>query len=323
VRKYIVRRLVQMIIGLFLVASVTFLMFRLLPGDPTASLLDPAFTVEIRETIIERFGLNEPIHVQYIHYLQSLVQGDFGRSFYYRRPSLEVLGDKIWNTLILMLSSMIIAYGIGVIGGMILSWKRGSKIEWGGITLGLFLRSAPMFWTGMLLIMLFAFNLGWLPHSGMRTPGYEAATTFAKFFSVDFLRHLLLPMITASLYFLGTPLLIMRNTMLETHGEDYIELSRAKGLSEWRIMILHAGRNALLPVITAGALFLGQALGGQVVVEYVFGWPGLGREIVLSAQRHDYPVAQTAFLFLAFMVMLMNLVADLFYSYLDPRVKLK
>src|SRR5699024_10787561 len=152
---------------------------------------------------------------------------------------------------------------------------------------------------------------------------YEAANMFETFFSFDFLKHLILPTVVAGIYFLATPLLIMRNTMLEVLGEDFIEMARAKGLKERRVLFNHAARNALLPVVTAGALFVGSAIGGQVLIEYVFSWPGLGREMVLAAQRHDYPVAQASFIIMAALIMIMNLIADLLYAYLDPRISYK
>jgi peptide/nickel transport system permease protein len=143
------------------------------------------------------------------------------------------------------------------------------------------------------------------------------------YLSWDFVHHLILPATVASLYFLATPLLMMRNTMLDVLGEDYIEMARAKGLKEWQILYRHAARNALLPVVTTGALFLGTVIGGQVLIEYVFAWPGLGQEIILAAQRHDYPLAQASFIIMAAMVMVMNLVADILYGYLDPRITYK
>ena len=321
--QYAGRRLIQMIFSVFVVATVVFLMFRLLPGDPMTVLIEPGWSTEARAMLAERFGLDRPLHEQYFLFMRNLVQGDFGHSFYYSRPALDVLADKIANTLILMLSAMIIAYGLGIIGGAFLAWYRGTKMESVGITLALIFRALPPFFVGMMFIMFFSYRLGIFPHSGMRTPGYASEGPLLKFMTLDFLRHLALPMIVSGLYFLAQPLLIMRNTMMEVMGEDFIEMAHAKGLSNTRIMYKHAARNALLPVVTQGALFIGMAIGGQVLIEYVFGWPGLGREIVLAAQRHDYPVAQASFIIISALVMIMNFLADLFYSYLDPRVTIK
>ena len=319
--KFLLKRLRDLLISLFVVITLVFFVFRLMPGDPTSAYVDGGFSIEARQMVIERFGLDQPVHVQFGRYLRNLMQGDFGRSFFYRRPANEVVGEKIVNTLVLMLPAVTAAYLIGVVGGTILAWKRGTRFETVSIVVALFFRAAPVFFTGLLLLMLFAYQLGWLPHSGMRSPGYADTSVFLKFFSLDFLRHFVLPFSVATLYLLATPLLIMRNTLLETVGEDYIDYCRARGLSERRVVFVHACRNALLPVVTSAALSIGTAIGGFVVLEYIFGWPGLGREIILAAQRSDYPVAQFGLLLLAVTVMLMNLLADLFYGYLDPRVR--
>lgn len=291
-----------------------------MPGSPSAALIDPSIPQEARIALEERFGLNESLWVQYGKFLINLVQLDFGLSFYYNVPAVSILVDKLPATLILMFSAMIVSYGIGVFGGALMAWRRGSVGESIGITISLIFRSAPTFWVGIMAIYLFSVILGWLPSSGIRTAGYEAKTFFQLYFNWDFLRHLILPTIVASMYFLATPLLIMRNTMLEVLGEDYIEFARAKGLKERTILYRHAARNALLPVVTAGALFIGSAIGGQVLIEYVFSWPGLGREMIFAAQRHDYPLAQASFIILAALIMFMNLIADIVYSFLDPRI---
>ena len=294
-----------------------------MPGDPTASMVDPSIPPEAREQIIERLGLNDSYVVQYTKFMQNLVQFEFGDSFYYKTSAISVLGDKLGATVILMVAAMVVAYGIGIFGGSWMAWRRGTVGESIAITVALIFRSAPTFWVGIMAIYIFSVVLGWFPHSGMRSSGYEAANMFETFFSFDFLKHLILPTVVAGIYFLATPLLIMRNTMLEVLGEDFIEMARAKGLKERRVLFNHAARNALLPVVTAGALFVGSAIGGQVLIEYVFSWPGLGREMVLAAQRHDYPVAQASFIIMAALIMIMNLVADLLYAYLDPRISYK
>lgn len=320
---YVIRRIFSMLITLFIISTIIFLMFRLMPGDPTASMVDPSIPPEAREQIIERLGLNDSYVVQYTKFMQNLVQFDFGDSFYYKTSALSVLSDKLGATVILMIAAMVLAYGIGVFGGAWMAWRRGTVGESIAITIALIFRSAPTFWVGIMAIYIFSVLLGWLPHSGMRSSGYEAENLFQTFFSLDFLKHLILPTVVAAIYFLATPLLMMRNTMLEVLGEDFIEMARAKGLKERRVLFNHAARNALLPVVTAGALFIGSAIGGQVLIEYVFSWPGLGREMVLAAQRHDYPLAQASFIIMAALIMIMNLVADLLYAYLDPRISYK
>jgi len=312
-----------MFVTLLLVATIIFLMFRLMPGDPTAALIDPNIPTEAREQMMEEYGLNDSLFKQYTVFMTDLFKLDFGNSFFYKRGVLDILGDKLAATLILMFSAMIIAYGIGIIAGAWMAWRRGSFGETFITTIVLIFRSAPTFWVGIMAIYLFSVILGWLPHSGIRETGYEAENWKDIYLTWDFIRHLILPMMVASVLFVATPLLTMRNSMLEVMGEDYIEMARAKGIPEGKILFRHAARNALLPVVTAGALFVGTAIGGQVLLEYVFSWPGLGQEIVQAAQRHDYPLAQGSFIIMAAMIMVMNLVADILYAVLDPRISYK
>ncbi|WP_096185950.1 ABC transporter permease [Evansella halocellulosilytica] len=321
--KYIGKRTIQMVITLLIVATLIFLMFRIMPGDPSAAMIDPSIPQEAREQMMERYGLNDGLWTQYTVFMADLLRFDFGQSFYYNRDTIEILGDKLASTLILMFAAMIFAYGIGVFGGAWMAWRRGTWGESFATVLALVFRSAPTFWLGIMAIYLFSVILGWFPHSGIRTSGYEADNWMQVYFTWDFVWHLILPTIVAGVFFLATPLLIMRNTMLEVMGEDYIEMAKAKGVKERKILFRHAARNALLPVVTAGALFIGSAIGGQVLVEYVFSWPGLGQEIVLAAQRHDYPLAQGSFIIMAALIMIMNLVADIVYAYLDPRISYK
>lgn len=317
---YILKRIFIMLLMLLLVSTTIFLMFRTMPGDPTASMADPSIPREAREALLERYGLNDSLWVQYKIYIKDLVRLDFGNSYFYNRPVLNVIADRLPATMILMLTAMVFAYIIGILGGAWMAWARGTKLESLGITISLIFRSAPTFWVGLMVIMFFAVRLGWFPAQGMRTTGYEGDTFREIFFTMDFLKHLVLPALTAGLYFIATPMLIMRNSMLEVMSEDYIEMAYAKGLKPWRILYFHAARNALLPVVTAGALFLGSAIGGQVLIEVVFSWPGLGREIVQATTRSDYPVAQGAFIIISALIMTMNLVADVVYAFLDPRI---
>jgi len=309
-----------MILCLFVVATMVFFMFRLLPGNPIGALMDPSLDAEAVKMLEQRFGLNEPLQKQYLFYMRNLIQGDFGISFFYRKPAIEVLTDKIFNTIVLAITALVLAYTIGILTGVWMAWRRGSKGETLLILLSLFFRSAPVFWVGMLVIMLFSYKLGWFPNGGIRTPGYEASSLLMKYVSLDFLHHLALPALVYALYHISTPMLLMRNTITEVMNEDFIEMARAKGVSRTGIMYHHAARNALLPVVTSFSISVGLAVGGQVLVEYVFGWPGLGREIVLAAQRYDYPVAQASFIMLSATVMVMNFFADILYGILDPRI---
>lgn len=321
--RYITRRLIETIITLLIVASIIFLMFRLMPGDPTVALIDSVTSPEAREQIRDEYGLNDPLYVQYFIYMKDIITLNFGESFFYKKSVIEILGDKLASTLILMFTAMIIAYGLGTTVGAWMAWNRGTKTEGFITAVVLVFRSAPTFWVGIMAIYLFSVILGWLPHSGIREIGYEADGFIQTYFSLDFLKHLTLPVLVASTLFIATPLLVMRNSMLEVMGEDFIEMAEAKGLKEHVILFKHAARNALLPVVTAGALFIGTAVGGQVLLEYVFSWPGLGQEIVLAAQRQDYPLAQGSFIIMAALIMIMNLVADIIYAYIDPRISYK
>lgn len=321
--KYIGRRVVIMLVMLMLISTMIFFLFRAMPGDPTAYIVDPSMPQEARELMLERYGLNDSKWKQYTIFVKDLVRLDFGDSFFYGRPVSKVIGERVPATLILMFSAMVFAYVIGVFGGAWMAWKRGSKLESAGITFALIFRSAPTFWVALMAILLFATKLKWFPAQGMRTAGYTGETFSEIFLTLDFLKHLILPSLVSGLYFIATPLLTMRNSMLEVLSEDYIEMAHAKGLKDKTILYKHAARNALLPVVTAGALFVGSAIGGQVLLEVVFSWPGLGREIVQAVTRHDYPLAQGAFIIISAIMMFMNLVADILYGVLDPRISYK
>lgn len=322
--KFLIKRIFQASIALFILATIIFFMFRLLPADPTAAMADSAMSPEVLEQLKRNFGLDKPLHVQYYLYLKNILfHFDFGRSFFYNQPVFDVLGDKVLNTLILGVTGVVIAYLVGTVLGALMSWYRGSRFEQTTLVIALACKAAPQFWVGMILIMIFSFKLGWFPHAGMRDIGYVSNGLFDKFISLDFLHHLILPVIVLILYYLALPMLLMRNAMLDVKYEDFIELAYAKGLPQKRIIFRHAARNALLPVATTFATTIGRAIGGVVLVEYVFSWPGLGREIVLAATRYDYPLAQAAFLMMAAIVMVANIFADLLYGYLDPRIVYK
>lgn len=320
---FIVKRVLQMFIIFWIILTLLFFLVRVGLPDPTHALVVEGLSREEQAIIREQFGLDRPLTVQYLLYLQNSLRGEFGTSFHYRAPVSGIIQEKLLNTSVLMLVAIFISYTLGPLLGVLLTWKRGSKMEIIGIASGLLMRSAPIFWTGMLAIMFFGIYLDIFPTSGMRTLPYEATGFLDKIFTLDFLHHLTLPALIIALHYIGLPMLIMRNTMLEVMGEDFIELCRAKGMSWRRIMYLHAARNALLPVVTQAAITIGLAVGGQVVVETIFSWPGLGREMLQAVRTSDYPMAQASFLLMAVMVLLMNFLSDLVYSYLDPRVVYK
>ncbi|SIR87760.1 peptide/nickel transport system permease protein [Haladaptatus litoreus] len=321
-KRYVARRLALMVVSLFTVVTILFFLFRMVPGGPMSAIMSPRMSPEAQRRVIEEFGLNEPLWKQYLLYMAQVVQLDFGQSFYYSRPVTSIIGDRFINTMALMLTAFTISYAFGIYFGAQLGWIRGTTKERAGMLVVLLLRSTPVFWTGMIVLYIFSFELGMFPLGGMRGVTANYSGTADKFLSVDFLYHLALPVFTLCTYYTGLPLLLMRNNLLEVLSEDYIDTARAKGLTNRRILFQHAVRNAILPVVTAFAIAVGFAVGGQVLIETVFSWPGLGREMVQAALRSDYPVAQGAFALMSFIVITMNFIADIAYTYLDPRVEL-
>jgi peptide/nickel transport system permease protein len=318
--RYLASRFAQMLLVLWVVATLLFLMFRLLPADPTSAFIDPTFTMEQQAEIRAAFGLDKPLWEQYFIYFANLVQGEFGQSFFQQRPVLAILVSALPNTLMLTLTALLLAYGFGVVAGAWLAWKRGSWVEAVAVPAVLTVRAAPEFWLGMILLAAFGFGLSWFPSGGANSAGARFDSELARLLSLDFWHHMVLPALTLALYLQGLPLLLMRSNMLEVMQEDYVTMARMKGLPESRIVLRHAARNALLPVVTAFTLGLGATVGGNVVVETVFSWPGLGRVLVTAVASSDYPLAQGAFLLITVVLVVMNFVADLLYSVLDPRV---
>jgi peptide/nickel transport system permease protein len=319
-RRYLLKRLGLMVFSIFLIATILFFLFRQIPGGPTAVMAPGSLPAEVRQQIIEQYGLDEPMWKQYLSFMANFVQGDLGYSFYYGTSVTSKVLGRVVNTLALMLTAILISYTVGIYLGAHLGWIRGTKLERVEMFFVLVARSLPVFWTGLILLYMFSFRLSIFPIGGMRSVSASSTGVVNTFLSVDFLYHLVLPTVALSLYYTGLPLLLMRNNMLEVITEDYIDTARAKGLPRRRIVFVHAARNAILPVVTAFAIAIGFSIGGQVLIETVFSWPGLGREMVNSALRSDYPMAQGAFLILAVVIIVMNFVADVAYTYLDPRV---
>jgi peptide/nickel transport system permease protein len=319
-RRLIAERLGHLLLVLWVIATLTFLLFRLMPGDPTLNFLSPTFTDETRAALLKSFGLDKPLWEQYMLYMGNLLRGDFGRSFLQDAPVASILWDALPNTIILTLVSLCIAYAFGIVAGAFLAFRRGGFVEAAAIPTALATRAAPDFWLGMLVLALFAFQLGWFPTGGAVSPGATTGSLGHRLTSGDFWWHLCLPALTLTLFLQGLPLLLMRATMLEVMNDEFVVMARMKGLSRWSIVMRHAARNALLPVVTAFALGLGASIGSNVVIETVFAWPGIGRVLVQAVQGSDYPVAQGAFIMIAFVLVVMNTVADITYALLDPRV---
>jgi peptide/nickel transport system permease protein len=318
--RYILGRFGYMVFVLWVVATILFFMFRLMPGTPLAAFIDSTLTEEQQQVLIHQFGLDKSLLEQYWLFLVNLVQGDLGQSFFFKKPVTEVIFSVFTNSVILTLSSLIIAYIFGILAGAYLAWKRGTWFEGIGIPLVLTTRAAPEFWLGMLALAVFSFGLGWLPSGGANSVGASWDSEWDRVFSLDFLHHLALPALTLAVYLQGLPLLLMRSNMLEVMQEEFVVMARMKGLSEWSIVIRHAARNALLPVVTAFALGVGFSVGGNVVIETVFSWPGIGRLLVNAVAASDYPLAQGAFLLITGVLVSMNFIADILYAAIDPRV---
>ena len=318
---YFLNRLAQALLVLWVVATILFFMFRLMPGTPLAAFLDTTTTAEQQQALIRQFGLDRSLPEQYGLFLLNLMQGDLGNSFFFKRPVVDLVLEVLPNSIILTLTALIVAYAFGVTAGAYLAWKRGSWIEGLGIPLALTTRAAPEFWLGMVMLAVFSFGLGWFPSGGANTSGSDFDSMAARVFSRDFAAHLTLPALTLAVYLQGLPLLLMRSNMLEVLQEEFITMARMKGLSNASIVMRHAARNALLPVATAFALGVGGAVGGNVVVETVFSWPGIGRLLVNAVASSDYPLAQGAFLMITVVLVTMNFLADVTYHFLDPRVR--
>jgi len=320
VGNYFVLRLAQGLLITFALVTLVFFIFRLLPGDPFSVYLDGSLSPQTLKALRHEFGLDRPLTTQYALYLKNVVRGQFGESFYYRQPAGAVIARSLGPTVVLMGSSMVVAFVLGLLLGACVAWWRGSWLEWSMLPFALTLRSVPEFWVGILALAIFSFQFRLFPAGGIRAVGSEVNSSWTTYLSADFLHHLFLPMVVSALTYMAIPMLVTRNAMLETLGEDYIEFARARGLPETRILVRYALRNALLPAISVFSLMAAFAVGGNVVVETIFRWPGMGRELFLAIQRKDYPVLQAVFLLLGALVVLVNLLTDIAYAMLDPRV---
>ena len=326
---YLLSKVAWAIVTVFVVITFNFFLFRVLPGDPAkAGTKDPRLNPASIAALEERFGLDKevfvdldggnPLDTQYFAYLGALARGDFGVSYAYRdRQVIDLLGGAMVNTLWLILPSQVLSIGFGVLLGLIAAWKRRTAIDVGALSFSLFMWSLPTFFLGIILLFLGANWFG-LPTSGRVTVGADYASIWEA--AGDIASHLFLPTLTLTLVFLGEYMLIMRSSVLEVFSEDYILTAKAKGLSTYRIIRDHALRNAMLPLVTLIAINLGFTVSGAIQVESVFSWPGLGSLTVQAVDQRDYPVLQGAFLLIAIAVVLANLVAEMVYSVLDPRV---
>jgi peptide/nickel transport system permease protein len=322
-RGYILRKFLQALITLFFVLIFNFFLFRILPSDPVQNLTRGAgleIDEQEQQELLEEYGLDKPLPAQFLDYLGDMLRLDFGRSIIVRpdEPVLGVFFEFLWPTLLLVGVSTAFATLIGVWLGIRGGWRRGKTFDNASMGISLVLYSMPEFWLGMLLILLFSTTLGWFPNSGRVTVGADY-TGFAAV--ADVLNHLFLPALTLTLAYIGEYYLVMRSSLLDVLGEDYIQTARAKGVREKNVLNKHAVRNALLPTITLIALSFGFVLGGAITVEVVFSYKGLGGLTYDALQAQDYPLLQVCFLCASAAVIFMNLAADLIYGYFDPRVR--
>ena len=330
----LLERLLQLLPVLLGVSLIVFVMMTLTPGDPVQIMIgDQAITPEQEAAIRHDMGLDRPIHERFFVFLGNAVQGDFGQSFYHRRPVSDVIVERLPATIELSLVALIVALVTSIPLGVLAAIKKNSifdRIATVGSLLGV---SLPGFWFGILLLLLFAVHLHVLPVSGRIGYSSEIApiTHFLLIDTLlrgrpdaflDALSHIILPAITLGLPMTAILMRVTRTSMLEVLRQDYITFAEAKGLSRRRILFRHALKNALIPTVSVAAIETGSLLGGNMIVETVFGWPGLGRLVVESIFLRNYPLVQAAVLFYAVTYVLLNFVADILYTVLNPRVKL-
>jgi peptide/nickel transport system permease protein len=314
VTRYILRRLLQTIPVLWGASLVVFLLIRLIPGDAATVMLGSDATPETVAALRDQLGLNEPIAVQYWQWLVKVLHADLGVSIQTREPVFETLVMKFGNTLILTVAAMIIATVVGVTAGVISATRRYSVFDRVAMVLALFGNSMPAFWLGLILVLTFGLGLGWFPTGGMYSIRGDGGIA-------DLLRHLVLPAITLASVTTALVARMVRSSMLEVLNQDYMTTARAKGLAKRTTTWRHGFRNALLPVVTVIGLQFGYLLGGAVVTETVFVWPGVGLTTFTAIGTRDVPVIQGAILMTSTAFVLINLIVDLGYAYLDPRIK--
>jgi peptide/nickel transport system permease protein len=315
VGRYILRRMIQALPLLFAISVASFAILKATPGGPLAAYEgNPEFTEADRVRLEQAFGLDRPLPIQYINWLGSFVTGDWGYSFAHHRPVLELIGERLPNTILLMGTVFVVVLLLVLPIGILTSLRQYSLFDHVVTGTTFTFLSTPTFWLGLLLIVVFGLQLRWLPMGGVSTPGME-------FDVIDRVRHLILPVATIALVQVGSHVRFLRASMLETIGQDYMRTARSKGLAERVVIIRHALKNAAIPLVTVVALDLPELFVGALVTESIFGWPGMGRLFLDAAFRSDYPVLQGILAVSSTLIVLANLVADVAYAYLDPRIR--
>jgi ABC-type dipeptide/oligopeptide/nickel transport system permease component len=318
---YIVKRVLFALATVFAAVTLNFILFRAIPGDAVQALRCQHCTIQFKNALRKELGLDKSKWEQYWLYLKGLSHGDLGSSVRSQQPVWDELWPSIKNTMPMVALGYLFSIVLGTIVGVIAAWRRGTFVDKAGLWTGLTFYSMPPQWLGLMIVLFVASAVG-LPTSGIKDPTLGILGDASSLeLIVDRLRHMILPSLTIGLVLFGEYALIVRSAMLETLGEDYVLTARAKGLSSWATVWRHGFRNALLPVVTLGALSLGYIIGGFITIEYVFSYPGIGLAIVEAIDQRDFPLLQGAFLLLAISVIFFNLVADLLYFRLDPRVR--
>lgn len=316
---YIVRRILITIPILIGISIITFGAIHLAPGDPASLLLDPTVSPEDRERMAVAQGLRDPVHIQYVRWIGDMFQGDFGYSYMQRRPVLDILRDGLPNTLMLTVSATLFAVILAIPFGIISATRQYSKTDY-TLTVGSFIGVAtPNFWLGLMVIMFLSVKLGWFPAGGVQTLGGGEMGGWASI--KDRLHHLILPMIVLGTSEMAGLTRYTRSSMLDVVRQDFIRTARAKGLREKTVILKHGLRNGLIPIITIFGLMIPNFIGGSVVVETVFSYPGLGRLFVESVFQRDYPIIMALTMLTATLVVLGNLIADILYAIFDPRIE--
>ncbi len=301
--QYIARRLLLTVPVIFGVAILVFSIIRLIPGDPARAIAGVQASPEFIQQVRARYRLDEPLPVQFGIFLGDLARGELGTSTFSRRPVATEIGERFPRTFLLAMTALVIATIVGVSAGIVSATRRNSMFDNVSMLFALVGVAAPVFWMALMLQLLFAVNMRILPATGIGT-----------------LRHLVLPSITLGMASAGLMARITRSSMLEVLRQDFITTARAKGLNERFVIYKHALKNALIPVVTVMGLQFGILLGGAVLTETVFAWPGIGRLLVDSILRRDYPVVQGTVMLMAFLFVIINLVVDITYAFLDPRI---
>lgn len=327
---YIARRAIALVPTLLGVSIVVFLFLHLIPGDPATAFLRESATSDQVAAFNERLGLNKPLPEQYLTYMGKVLRGDLGQGLHSGLPVAGEIGQKFPATAELGLAAMLIATVVGILLGVIAAIRRASILDYGTTTLGLVGVSMPIFWLGLMLIYLFAVNLHWLPPSTRGEPPERSVTGL---YTIDYLlsadpagwleavRHLLLPAIVLATVPLAVVARQTRSAMLEVLGQDFVRTAWSKGLRERAVVTRHVLKNALLPVVTVVGLQVGALLSGAVLTESVFSWPGMGTYVVEAINGRDYPIVQGSILFLATIFVMINLLVDVSYAWLDPRIR--